>query len=1136
MKYLVERIRKIADALFPRIYTDRTSIPVLLVREGTYLSPRQADDAAGEWTSFTPKDTWGGFDAHAWFRFDVEISEERAGKPVCLLFGTAPLAWDGWDATNPQFLVFVDGIARQGVDTNHQEVLLCEAAVPGTRYRVDVQAYGGRAISPGETLRLSVDVAGIDREMEALYWDLKVSVESLALLDEDLPARHALLEAVNAAINLLDWRNPEAVAFHDSVRAAREFIHKEVFNTLCGREEVVATSVGHTHIDVAWHWTVAQTREKVARSFATVLALMEQYPEYVFMSSQPQLYAFLKEDQPELYSRVKEQIANGRWEAEGGMWLEADCNVPSGESLVRQLLYGKAFFRNEFGIDNRILWLPDVFGYSAALPQILKKSGIDYFMTTKISWNQFNKLPYDTFTWKGIDGTEMLTYFITNTNTPQHNFTTYNGNTDPASVLGTWKRYQQKDINQDVLIAFGHGDGGGGPTRGMLESARRLSAGVPGIPRVRMGTSRAFFEGLEKKVAGHARLPRWVGELYLEYHRGTYTSMAANKRYNRLCEILWGEVEFLSVLAGRTGPDWPKEAMDAAWKNILLNQFHDILPGTSIREVYENCRVEYEALLAQGRKMVSDALERIAEPFGLVGTHDQAGAKLLVANTLGQARADLVSLPVPEGFGRPALNVSGARLAGQLVEEDGQPQVLFHVPHVPAKGFSVYPLVEMARTASDTQSEIPVGQDGQDSRHSMAAQDGEAAQGGNAAQDGNAAQNRNAALTVSAEVLENRFFRILLDDRAQLCSVYDKTAKREVLQKDCVGNALLAFEDRPMQYDNWDIDMYYSEKCWPVDDLQSVTVVESGPLRGVLRVVRRFSESVLTQDIRIYRDIPRVDFKTHVDWQQSQILLKVAFPVDVHTDRATYEIQFGHVERPTHWNTSWDWARFEVCGHRWADLSEAGYGVSLLNDCKYGYDIRDGVMRLTLLKSGIEPNPTTDRGEHVFTYALFPHQGDWREGGTLPMAASLNVPLKGMAISSSPVPPAKLAEAVHAIDTIHANDTVHAIDTPRVAPGESAATPADEPVHISFVSCDASHVVVETIKQAEDGRGFVVRLYEAENRRGPVVLTFSRKVSKARLCNLMEEDGDEAAAAGRKVSLAVKPLEIVTLRICFEAE
>lgn len=1080
MRYILERVKKTAESLKKLIYQDSSPVMPLKMRSGKFASLAEVNAAPDEWQLFERQEEWGGFEQYAWFRFDVIVTQEMEGMPVCVLIGTAPLEWAGWDATNPQFIVYVNGQIKQGIDVNHREILLDEKAAAGSKYTVDLHAYGGRAIPQGEKLRISVDVAVIARAVEKLHYDLLVPVESLPLLSDESPSKHAILKALNDTVNLLDWRNTRSEAFRLSVRVALAHVRKALYVDLCGSDAVVATCVGHTHIDVAWLWTVAQSREKVVRSFSTVLELMEQYPEYVFMSSQPLLYEFLKQDQPEVYARVKARIAEGRWEPEGAMWLEADCNVTSGESLVRQLLYGTAFFRNEFGVENCILWLPDVFGYSAALPQILKKSGIDYFMTTKISWNQFNKLPYDTFNWRGIDGTEILTYFITTTPTPEKGFSTYNGDTDPASVKGAWTRFQQKELNQDVLISYGYGDGGGGPTRGMLERARRLSTGIPGMPKVQMGTSRAFFERLDHKVKDNPRLPIWVGELYLELHRGTYTSMARNKRYNRQNEILWGEVEFLSILADMVGDAYPKDRIDAAWKVILLNQFHDILPGSSIFDVYEVCKEEYEQILADGRECVKKTLLKILAPFS------GAGPAMLVVNTLGFERDDLVMIDLPAGMDRPAILTDGVWLEGQKVETAEGGKVLFQAPAIPSKGYRIFPLGEAPAGIEEDLSVIGEKPTTGNKFANALSTTGEA----------EPVVMGNESWTVSASLLENRFFRIELDEQGQFDSIFDKRASREVLKAGQKGNVLIAFEDRPMNNENWDIDMYHTEKSWTIDQLEHIEVTEKGPLRGSLRLRRCFADSVMEQTIRIYRDIPRVDFETHVDWQQSQILLKVAFPVEVNIDHATYEIQFGHVERPTHWNTSWDQARFEVCGHRWADLSETGYGVSLLNDCKYGHDIKDGVMRLTLIKSGIAPNPTADRGEHVFTYSLFPHPGGWREAGTLPMSSCLNVPLKAMVSAS-------------------VSGTGHS---------DSSS---------SWVTCDQAHVVVETVKQAEDGDGVIMRLYESENRRGPVLLTFRHNLVYAEACNLMEKNEGPVPFSANTLAIFVKPLEIQTYRLRF---
>ena len=439
--------------------------------------------------------------------------------------------------------------------------------------------------------------------------------------------------------------------------------------------------IGHTHIDVAWWWTVAQSREKAARSFATVLELMDEYPEYRFMSSQPVLYTFVKERYPELYEEIKRRAAEGRWEPEGGMWLEADCNLTSGESLVRQFLYGKRFFQEEFGVDSRVLWLPDVFGYSGALPQIMKKCGIDYFMTTKLSWNQFNKVPDDTLLWEGIDGTKVLTHLISTLGVGQsvdRFFTTYNGILHPDAIMGGWQRYQNKEMNHDILVAFGYGDGGGGPTREMLETGRRMEKGIRGIPKVRQESSLTYFTELSKRVKDSRRLHTWTGEFYFEYHRGTYTSMARNKRSNRKSELLLMDLELLAVLAEKRGAAYPAEDLERLWKMVLLNQFHDILPGSSIKEVYEVTKREYEQVAEEGGRLLKERKEAVAG----------AGDGVTVFNTLGFTRRSLTVLPdgvtslTDKGEALPSQEIGGLRysLTGEI----------------PSKGYSVYGAVREA--------------------------------------------------------------------------------------------------------------------------------------------------------------------------------------------------------------------------------------------------------------------------------------------------------------------------------------------------------------------------------------------------------------------------------------------------------
>ena len=1053
MDFLDKRISVICDELKRLSVKQKIPITTWQIKPGNYLTPAEADAAAEPYAEFGHQETydltrylmggykddpdsavnnkishWYGPDKHYWFRTEITVPESFAGRSLWLHIQSQIEEWD--DAKNPQFLVFVDGVVTQGADMNHRDVLLAREAEAGRTYRIDLQAYTG--ILHAE-LNLLCDLREIDPEIEGLYYDMVVPLRAFGRLDPDGKPRHDLERVLNEAVNILDLRTPYDDSFYATVADARAYLAKALYTDLAGHDEVIASCIGHTHIDVAWWWTVAQTEEKTCRSFSTVLRLMEQYPNYKFMSSQPQLYVFLKARYPELFEQIKQRVAEGRWEPEGGMWVEADCNLTSGESLVRQFIYGKRFFKDEFGVDNRILWLPDVFGYSGALPQIMKQCGIDYFMTTKLAWNQINKIPYDTFLWRGIDGTEVLTHLVTTLDLGQdptkNFFTTYNGQLHPDAIMGGWQRYQQKDINNDILISYGYGDGGGGPTRDMLETSIRMEKGIEGIPKVRQAFARTFFDELAERVSGNRRLPTWEGELYFEYHRGTLTSMARNKRGNRKSELGMMDLELLSVLAADKVA-YQKEEMDALWRVILINQFHDILPGSAIHEVYEVTKGEYASI---AEKIAAMKAERLA-------ALTPAGEGVTVFNTTGFARNDVVTLP---GVQAEALADETGRTYPVQKTADGAVVYLENLPSKGRKGF---------------------------------------------AKVGSAAAASPFTLSADSHTLDTPFYTVRFDETGRIASMFDKDARREVFQDGQTGNAMRVFEDKPIYYDNWDIDNFYTEKFWEVTDLKEFTWTENGPVRATLHLVRNFSHSTICQDIHFYANLRRVDFVTTVDWHEHQSLLKVFFPANVHTDQATFEIQYGNLTRKTFSNTSWDRARFESCGQKWCDVSEGHYGVSVLNDCKYGHSVKDGCIGLTLIKSGIEPNPVTDQEVHHFTYALFPHQEGWQAGGTVRQAFFLNQPA-----------------------LVTAGGTADA--------GESLA------------SVDVPNVVLETIKQAEDGDGVILRMYECENALTPVTLTWAKPFTSAEAENCIEQKTGEVEVSGNQIRFTIKPYEVKTIRI-----
>ena len=1046
MYFIDQRIQVIANQMGNLRFRDKVELNDWQYKHGQFFRPAEADASTAPWLTFdSKKNHWyaeyagtdqfeGKFSgqntdfhgipgSHYWFRTTATVPQSFHGKSVWMKIRTQIEEWD--DGKNPQFLVFINNEVIQGADMNHRDIWLRQSAVGGEELKIDIQAYTGTL---HREFRFLVDLYVRDEEINRMYYDLLIPLQAFPRMGEDSKVRMDIQTVLNNTINMIDMRLPYSPRFYQTLAQAQEYLTETLYTKMAGCSDVIATCIGHTHIDVAWWWTVAQTREKVVRSFATVLKLMEEFPSYKFMSSQPVLYYFLKQRYPELYEKIKARVAEGRWETEGGMWLEADCNLTSGESLVRQFLHGKRFFKEEFNQDNKILWLPDVFGYSGALPQIMKKSGIDYFMTTKLAWNQINRIPNDTFVWRGIDGSEVLTHLITTTGETQNPkesfFTTYNGMLHPGSIMGGWERYQNKEINNDILISYGYGDGGGGPTRNMLETSQRMEKGVVGIPRVRQESARTYFDELNERVKDNRRLETWEGEFYFEYHRGTYTSMARNKKGNRRSEHLMMDLELLGVL----NKDYPHETDTRLWRDIiLLNQFHDILPGSSIAEVYDVTKMEYEALEQEVKGEIDARLKALAG----------SGEAVTVFNTLGFERDDIVRLGDVKATG---LRDENGTIYPVQQTADG---AVAYLKGIPSKGYKSLTMVDAEAVSPFVRS---------DEYH-----------------------------------LETPYYTIALDATGAFTSIFDKENDRELLKPGKVAR-IRCYEDKPIYYDNWDIDMFYTEKSWDVDELKSLRWLNDGPVCTTLELTFDCCGSEILQKIHFYADTRRIDFETKVDWKLHQHLLKAEFPVDIHADEATFEVQFGNVKRKTHTNTSWDKARFESCAQKWMDFSEGHYGVSLLNDCKYGHSVNDGTIGLTLLKSGVEPHPNADVEIHEFTYSLLPHAESWQEAGTVAESYKLN-------------------QRAYAVT------------------GGEAGKAA------SFASVDKRNVILETVKAAENGEGTVLRLYECENARTKATLTVPADTKAAYLTNLLEEIESELSVENGKVTFTIKPYEIVTILI-----
>lgn len=1018
--------RFLRNELQPRIWASQVPMQAGVYRPSGKISP--ADAPRQEYTPVQPGYTWGPIWSDAWFRFTGVVPPEWRGQTVCALIdcGAEAVVWVGDDP-------------RQGIDDNHREYLVTDSARGGEEITLYVQATGmnpyvsvdAKPIEPPPqpfTFRYA-HLAVWDREITALYWDMQVALEVLKELPPAEPRRAQLLYALNEAVNAFDPGDRSSIA------RCRQIVAETYNRPACPSAHRIS-AIGHAHIDTAWLWPLERTQQKCIHTFATALRLMDMYPEYKFICSQAQQYAWVKEIAPRLYERIRQKVREGQWEVAGSMWVEADCNITGGESLVRQILYGKRFWMQEFGIETVDLWLPDVFGYAACLPQILKKAGIRYFMTQKISWNQWNKFPHHTFLWQGIDGTRIFTHF------PPAD--TYNGNMTPRELMYHVRNFREHDRATRALYIYGYGDGGGGPTAQMLEYARRLRD-VEGMPRVTLEFARDFFVRAEAEAKD---LPVWVGELYLELHRGTYTTQARNKRHNRKSEFLLREAEFLACVRPGGLRHYPAQELERAWKLVLTNQFHDIIPGSSVNEVYRDSERDYAEVRAIAERIIVESLQAIGEAVNTEGMQ----APLLVVRTLPPpSSAQLVEAPLADGFTPRSVRCGENVMPVQIVEREGQRYVLLEdVGSSEEYSFSVYDLREEP-CAEET------------------------------------------GITVSPRVLDNGILRVEFDEQGLITSIFDYEHQREVLAAGEKGNQLQLFEDKPLFWDAWDIDIFYQEKGRVITELESAEVVEAGALRGAVRFTRRFGNSCIVQTVRLAAGSRRIDFVTEVDWHEEYKLLKVAFPVAVNSQRATYEIQYGHVERPTHYNTSWDMARFEVAAQKWVDLSEHGYGVALLNDCKYGHDVFGNTLRLTLLRAPKAPDPEADMGHHVFTYSLFPHAGSPQEGGAIEEAYWLNSPPRTLRLP--------------------------------------AGRPAEQDTEGKFFWVDRDGVIIETVKKAEDEEAIVVRLYEAYNSRGEVTVTTSLPVREAVLCDLLERDLQPLPMENGSFTIQIQPFEVVTVKL-----
>lgn len=887
-----------------------------------HLSPREA--ARGKFRPMPTGATWGGKWEYGWFKTRVVLPRAVVGRRI-----VARLNPGG------EGLVFINGKVAGSRGCGRDEVTLTTSGRTGQVFELLVEAYAGHGPTPSSIGPVWPGRSPIPEPPAAQQivkpsdfgiWEedvyqLWLDVQTLWELRENLDQNSLRVSEIDAALRdfstIIDFELP-GERFLDTVRAARRRL-APLLRCRNGSTAPVMFAFGHGHLDVAWLWPLAETERKVARTLGNQLSLAREYPGYRFMHSQAHLFWMLKQRHPEFYRRVKNAVADGSVIPEGGMWVEADTNITGGESLIRQFLHGKRFFEHEFGVKCQMLWLPDVFGYSAALPQVMAGCGIRYFTTQKIFWNYNGgePFPHNTFWWEGIDGSRVLVHL--------HN--DYNSQTSPAHVIRRWNERVQKNGISTRLMPFGWGDGGGGPTRDHVEFAIR-QRNLEGSPRVKLSGPLEFFRDLERR--GDTSI-RYVGELYFQAHRGTYTSQAKTKRGNRKSEVALREAEFWSAAA--TGFRYPVKKMEAAWRQLLLNQFHDILPGSSIARVHEEAEAGFARVMETADRV------RSAAQSGLV-----RGVKsLTVFNSLSWPRRELVALP--PGV-RGAEDANGAALPTQKIGSRRHAEV-----EVPSCGWTT------VRPAGAVRARFP-----QDS----------AAQG-------------------TERSLENGLIRVRFNDRGEIVSLYDKEVRREI----CSGkaNEMRMYKDTPAKYDAWDLENSYRDMPVELAGAARIEVVSRGPLCAQVKVTRKLNESDMVQTITLRRGSRRLDFDTVIAWRENHKILKVCFPADIHTDEAVHEIQFGHVRRPNHYSRTYDADRFEVCNHKWTALVEEGRGFAVLNDCKYGVNVLGNSINLTLLRASKAPDFYADVGLQTFKYAVYAWNGPLFESRLVREAYELNVPV-----------------------------------------------------------------------------------------------------------------------------------------------
>ena len=969
-------------------------------------------------------------------------------------------------------IVYFNG-ARVAMGTQQiEDVLLFNDAKPGEKIFVAVKFLATKNVKRFRGANLRIDFVANRPNPGDVLSELQSAAHLLPVIvasPSDLTGQEAKLDAAAKSVDLAALSASDQSAFDASLRAAQ--LQLAGLRPLLQHYAIHAA--GNAHIDAAWMWPWTETVDVVHRTFETALQLMNEYPGYTYSQSAAAYSEWMEQKYPEVFEGTRRRVQEGRWELTGGMWVEPDLNLPDGESQVRQLLVGKEYFKQKFGVDVRVGWNPDSFGFNWQLPQIYKKSGVDFFVTHKMHWNETNQLPLKLFWWQAPDGSRVLTYF-------PHG---YGRHLEPVEMASDLADAVSLNPGATTLLhLYGVGDHGGGPTRDMLDAGTHWMQDSAVYPRLEFGPALSFFEQMAARVdtkdapvwnyesmaqgglklpqppAGLVSLPVWNDELYLEYHRGVYTTQAQHKANMRQSEEWMLNAEKYATLSWLGGQDYPAPALNEAWKKVLFNQFHDLAAGSGIAVIYKDAQHDYDQVHWTTNEVTGAALANLASH---VNTQVAAGVPFLVWNPMGWKRDDLVEatlqMPQDSPRGVAVLDSRGQVVPAQVLSSDELTHtyhLLLHVSDAPALGYKLLHMVQGAR---------PFPSD----------------------------------LKASGMTMENAFLRVTVDAKTGcITSIYDKKSHFESLAPGACGNMLETFADNPAEYDAWNIDPGTLDHPAPMIQTDSVRLVEAGPLRSVIEVHSHSTQSKFVQSITLYAGMPRIDVINDFDWHETHVLLKVAFPLAVSSKMATYEIPYGTIERPTTRDNPIESAKFEVPAIRWADLGDGAHGFTLINDSKYGYDAKGNVLRLTLLRSPLDPDPNADRGHQHFAYSLYPHTGAWRDALCVRHGFDFNYRLSALQVEA------------------HTGELPH---------------------EHSFVSIEPSNLALTAMKESEDGKSLILRFYEWAGKQTTAQISVPAGASSAVEANLMEqEQGDPLRIEDSQVLFPVTPYSINTLRLTYD--